>query len=146
VKCFALQGEEEMQQIDDMFTTADWKMLADAVANKTEAGELHWSEDENVPDSQGVSYLAELGKDMCIYVFRSGDEDAEYHLGVQQLKRGLWGVLKSVDVSASDDLDLEELFNIVEEKVDEPDLQLQALMREEFLVDLMGALDQGKRN
>jgi hypothetical protein len=133
-----------MQEINDMFTTVDWKMLADAVAKKTEAGKLHWSEDENVIDSQGVSYLAELGKDMCIYVFRSADHDAQYHLGVQQLKRGLWGVLKSADVSPADDLDLEELFNIVEGKIDEPDLQLQALMREEFLVDLMGALDTGR--
>jgi hypothetical protein len=133
-----------MQEIDDMFTESDWKMLASAVAKKTEAGELHWSEDENVLDSQGVAYLAELGKDMCIYIFRSADEDAEYHLGVQQLKRGLWGVLKSTDFSSSDDLDLEELFSIVEGKVDEPDLQLQTLMREEFLVDLMGALDTGR--
>src|SRR4051794_33300431 len=128
-----------MQEINDMFTTADWKMLAEALAKKTEAGELRWSEDENVLDSQGVSYLAELGKDMCIYVFRSADEDAEYHLGVQQLKRGLWGVLRSTDVSASDDLDFEELFSIVKGNVDGPDLQLETLMREEFLVDLMGA-------
>lgn len=133
-----------MQEIDDMFRTSDWKMLADAVAKKTEAGELHWSEDENVLDSQGVSYLAELGKEMCIYVFRTADEDAQYHLGAQQLKRGLWGVLKSADVSPADDLDLKELFSIVERKVEEPDLQLQSLMKEEFLVDLMGALDTGR--
>jgi hypothetical protein len=42
-------------------------------------------------------------------------------------------------------LDLEELFTAVERNVDKSDLQLQSLMKEEFLVDLMVLWIQAKR-
>jgi hypothetical protein len=137
--------ERETMEINkDLFTKSDWKVLFDALMEKTTSSQLHWSLDLDVDDSKEVSYFAEPSKDMCVYVVKTLVKNPSYELGAQQLKRGLWGVLKSRDVEPADDMDLAELFGLVERRVAEPDLQLQRLMKEEFLVDLMGALDSGR--
>lgn len=118
-------------------------MLFDALKGKTEAGELHWYPDPDTDEDEQTFYLADLSRDMCVYVVRTVSEKPRYGLGAQQIKRGLWGVLDSEEVFAGDGIELQELFNIVEAKIAEPDLQLQSLMKEEFLVDLMGSLDKG---
>lgn len=132
-----------MEITKDLFTKADWKVLFDALKAKTTAGELHWYPDPHLDEDEQTSYLADLSRDMCVYVVRTASKNPRYELGAQQIKRGLWGVLDSEEVLAGEGIELQELFNIVEAKIAEPDLQLQNLMKEEFLVDLMGALDKG---
>ncbi|MET4135396.1 hypothetical protein [Pseudarthrobacter sp. PvP090] len=133
-----------MEIIKDLFTKADWKVLFDALVENTTSSQLHWSLDLDVDDEKQVSYLAEPSKDTCVYVVKTLAKKPSYEMGAQQLKRGLWGVLKSEEVEAADDMEIAELFDLVERRVAEPDLQLQSLMKEEFLVDLMGALESGK--
>lgn len=133
-----------MEIIKDLFTKADWKVLFDALVENTTSSQLHWSLDLDVDDEKQVSYLAEPSKDMCVYVVKTLAKKPSYEIGAQQLKRGLWGVLKSEEVEAADDMEIAELFDLVERRVAEPDLQLRSLMKEEFLVDLMGALDSGR--
>mgnify|MGYP003112842298 CR=1 FL=1 len=133
-----------MEIIKDLFTKADWKVLFDALLENTTTAQLHWSLDLDVDDEKQVSYLAEPSKDTCVYVVKTLAKKPSYEIGAQQLKRGLWGVLTSEEVEAADDMEIAELFDLVERRVAEPDLQLRSLMKEEFLVDLMGALDSGK--
>lgn len=130
-----------LQRNEGLFTTGDWKILADALVEKTRSGQLLWELDPDCNEDQELSYLTELNADMCIYVFRRKADTFHYEIGAQQLKQGLWGVLTSKMLSPSDGIDLGELFDLVERKHTEPDEQLQCLLKEEFLVDIMGALD-----
>lgn len=130
-----------IQRDEDLFTTSDWKILADALTGKTRSGQLLWELDPDCNGDNELSYLTELNADMCIYVFRRSADAFHYEIGAQQLKQGLWGVLTSQMLSPSDGIDLEELFNLVERKHAEPDEQLQRLLKEEFLVDILGALE-----